>query len=433
MNINGVLYKEKSSVSVFFSTEWLIASIFMLQVLNGYLSELLALWGIGTITTTVYLFIVGLCAIAYFKAMVNRPVPTLTTLFLVVGVLGISCFVNPEIVSHVFDFGSGSFSEIGNSELFGFLGLCLPAFLLCLLEVDLSVLYKWLYRYSVPAAWMFILLMGLHVFRFAAKLNYMSVAYSIMLSFMVLYYASREEHNRQATFLWIGILIGLLAGGCRGAVVTSFALVLLWELRKLFPLNAKKVAVLLIFIIGTGIILLNLRQILLAVDGVFAQFGYTSRLLAKYLGESADGDLLHVSDRMKIYSLVVSGFNFGGHGVFADRLVLNGAYAHNFICEILYQFGYFFGIPVLFLMICFLTKARRKARRSRDPFAHFICFSFTVYLCTKMMVSASYITDRMFWLYMGLGIAICKQKVRFNKSFQVNNRVPLKCEESKTC
>lgn len=408
--MNYGMYRRKSDVSVFLSTEWLIATIFMLQILNGYLSELLSLWNVESITSIVYLVIVALSFFAYFKAFVNRPVLVVLACVIAVAVIGLSCVLDPAVSEYVFDFGSGSFGEIGNSELFIFTGLCFPTFLLCLMEVDTDLLYRLLYKYSVVAAIMFIVLMGLHIFRFATKLNYMSVAYNVMLPLMVLYFASREKRNHLATVLWIGILVGFLAGGCRGAVLTGVVLIALWEFKKLMPLNVKKFLGLFALIIVAVIIILNFQQILLEIDVFFETKGYTSRLLEKYFGRSADGDLLHISDRLKLYTNILNDLTLSGHGVFADRLVLKGQYAHNFVFEIIYQFGYLIGIPVLLAFISLLFCAGARAKRSGDPFKVFICFSYVVYLCTKMMVSASYITDRMFWLYFGLCFVLCRHR-----------------------
>ena len=408
--MNQSMYRRKAEVPVLLSTEWLLATIVMLQILNGYLSELLSLWEIGSITSVVYFGIVVLSFFAYYKVFVNRPVLVIVLSLTAAAAIGLSCLLDPAISEYVFDFGSGSFGEIGNSLLFIFVGLCFPVFLLCSMEVDTDVLYHWLYKYSVVAALMFVVLMGLHVFRFTAKLNYMSVAYNVMLPFMILYFTSREGRRRLATALWVGILVGFLAGGCRGAVLTAVVLVALWELKKMMPLNVKKFLGLLVLVIIAAIILLNVQQILLNIDGFFENRGYTSRLLEKYFGRSADGDLLHMSDRVKLYMNIMSNFTITGHGLFADRLALNGQYAHNFIFEIIYQFGYLMGIPLLFCFVLLLCYVGAKVKRSGDPFRVFIWFSFVVYLCTKMMFSASYITDRMFWLYSGLCVVFCRQR-----------------------
>lgn len=411
MEINqNRLYRKTSTVPLLLSTEWILVTIFMLQILNNYLSEMLSLWEIETATTIVYMVIVLLCALAYFKAFVNRPILVIVLLAVIGCVLGTACVFDKEIAQYVFDFGTGSFGDIGKTELFAFAGLCLPVFLLCCLEIDLKVVYRWLYRYSVVAGLMFIALMGLHIFRFAARLNYMSVAYNVIVPFMVLYFASREQKDRWATILWIGIFAGLLAGGCRGALLTVVVLVFLWELRRLMPLDTKKFLGLMLFAVAVVVVLINFWDIISAVDRFFESQGYRSRLLEKFFGKASDGDLFHFSDREKLYNIILKDLTLTGHGAFADRTVLGKQYAHNVIFEILYQYGYLFGIPVLLVFFSFLIRIGRKAMRSGDEFLVFVWAAFGIYFCTKLMFSASYITDRAFWLFFGLCIAINRKR-----------------------
>ena len=399
----------------FQSNERLLAALLMLPILNGYLSEILTLWRKDTITDYVYMFVFAMAAFSYLKAFLQRTASVFCAVCLILAAPVVTFFVIPEIYQRVVASRAINLRVFSQTEFFTLISLCMPLFLLCLQRMDPDRLYRYLRGYSIVVVAMFIAVMLLHVFVHIAQLNYMSVAYNSVFSILLLYYDSRENKKRISTILWMVGAAGILAGGCRGAALLLVALIALWELRRLFPLTAGKVIGLIFVVFFAVIFIMNFREILTGIDEIFSKLGYSSRLLEKYFGRSKDGDLFHMDDRNKIYNAVATNIKLFGHGVYSDRLVLDGSYAHNIVLEILYQFGWILGLPLLLGLAAFVLRTLKRAKWDKGSFLHFCVFSFGVYLCTKMMVSASYLTDRTLWLYLGLCLVAARQTLQNNE------------------
>lgn len=421
--------QNSGSVSIF-SAESLLGLLYMLPVLNGYLSEVLVLWERQTLTDYVYIFTFFLSGLTIVLALIRKPATSLFTILLLLFAPAVSFLAKPEIYRYTVSRYAISLRIFAQNEFFTLLALCLPLLLLCQQRIDTAKLYRVFRNHSILIVSMFVAVMVLHIFFYNTKLNYMSVAYNAMFSILFLYYDARERKNRLSGLLWLAAAVGILVGGCRGAALLLVSVVALWELRRLFPLTGMKFLGLLLVFVLAVILIINFRQILSAVDSLFSNLGYSSRLLEKYFGRAKDGDLFHMDDRNKIYSTIAVNITAFGRGVFSDRLVLRGSYSHNMILEILYQFGWVIGVPLLFGLAAFVLTALKRSRRreSKGSFLHFAVFSFGIYLCTKMMVSASYLTDRTFWLYLGLCLIAFRQpRPTFERSscnYEANPQVP---------
>ena len=84
------------------------------------------------------------------------------------------------------------------------------------------------------------------------------------------------------------------------------------------------------------------------MSGLLLSLNINSRNI-KYL---LNGIFLNDSGRTQIATNLIDNITVFGKGIFGDRVLLNGAYPHNIILEMLYQYGIIFGsILVIGLLI----------------------------------------------------------------------------------
>ena len=99
-----------------------------------------------------------------------------------------------------------------------------------------------------------------------------------------------------------------------------------------------------------------------------------------------------------------------GMGLFADRRVAGGSYAHNIALEILIQFGLVFGSALLGIMIFMLVGSYRYLRKSGQTitldFFGAVVFSFAF----KLMLSDSYLTEPYFFMVLGFAGAVMSDR-----------------------
>lgn len=192
--------------------------------------------------------------------------------------------------------------------------------------------------------------------------QYMVFSYNMLVHVVMLIIYYFEKKN--PIYLAVGALgfLMMVMAGCRGAIVScigSFALYFLFRKAKL----SRKLALISIICILLYIIITNFQNIISWIANVAYRLHIDSRVIR--LLES--GEFLYESGRDAIRSKIVSEYNFFGHGLYGDRVLSGGSYAHNFIVEIIAQFGYIFGIPILgivFILIASGLFARDKKLRN---------------------------------------------------------------------
>ena len=384
--------------------ELLISTIFMLPLISGFLSEIFNLFNKNFPTSIIYFIVFSLALLSWIICAYERFFPVIITLVLSAILILFSLFQTPEAKDYIFDFGNGTLYEIAQSNILTIFGLCIPLLLLSFCHISVGTLYRYMYRYSAVSVGLFVLLMILQIFFVQSKLNYMTVAYNALPGIAVLFYDSRENHRSLSTVLWLFGFAGILLGGCRGALLTLIVLIVLWEMRSLKKADSTTILKIAFVTVVLVIVILNLTSIAEALDDFLGGFGYSSRLISKLLGTSSDGDLFIYSDRERIQQIFIENLDFFGHGILSDRLLAEGGYPHNIILEILYQFGYLYGFSLMLILLVFLVRSHYAARKSGESF---LVFSWLVLLCTicvKLMFSASYLTDRTFWMFLGLAV-----------------------------
>ena len=398
-----ILHKKAHGFSL--NKEFLISAIFMLELLNGFVAEILKFFDLSAPTALVWAAIYLLSFLLWIKTFVKKTDYVFLVLLLFSTLILGTCLFYPENQKIIFNFGSFGLSEIAQSNIVIMLGCCLPIFVACKTGINNERLNKYLVVFSRTVVSLFILTMFLSIFIYSDDINYMSIAYSALPPLLFVTYNRYQNKLKLDFVLLLFGIVGLIFGGSRGALLTFLVFVILYELMN-FKKRSTSQKLLIVLLIPICIVFLfvNFTSIITFLDNWLKSFGYSGRLFAKILGSSMDGDILHFSDRQEILDLILPQIELFGKGLFGDRVIAN-VYAHNIFIEVLCHFGYFFGSIIIISFVVWMFNRYVIFKKTKCSFGVFAILSLTVIVFVKLMFSASYLTDRAFWLFLGLSSA----------------------------
>lgn len=386
-------------LSVKWNMELIIAWLFLTPQINFFLANFLDMYGIPTVTPFIYSVAVFLGSVSYVKTLNTRRGILFT--WIIILLIISSALVNSQVLGYMFD------TNIIQSNVLLLMLLYLPMFLLLQQRIDLEVLMKYLWRGSLVTLSLAIVVF-VTLLSSRSSVDYMSFAYMMLSPIMICFI---ERWRKKGVLLAFPVIASgiLFVIGCRGAVVALavfFVLCFLWFYlkggRKGNRLFLK--AALLIAVIITG---LNMNSILRIIVGELNSVGFSSRTVEKIL--LGNGAFMQSKGRQSIWNQAVGSIGVFGKGLFGDRTVLldeyhNPTYPHNFILEIMIDFGMIVG-PILILLFVFLImRALFIALKSGEIQRIQMAFAMVAILFVKHMVSASFLTSFDFWFYVGLAL-----------------------------
>ena len=389
----------KLKLSVRWNIELIIAWLFLTPQINYYLANFLDMYGIPTATPFIYFIAVFLGSVSYGQTLKTRRGMLFTWILIVLIVS--SALINGQVLGYMFS------ANIIQSNVLLLVLLYFPVFLLLQQRIDLEVLIKYLWRGSLVtlslAIAVFVTLLSSR-----SSVDYMSFAYMMLSPIMICFIEGGRKKGILLAFPVIasGILFVI---GCRGAVVALAVFFVLCFFGLYLQGGRKgnrlflKVALLIAVIIAG----LNMNSILRIIVGKLNSFGFSSRTVEKIL--LGNGAFMQSKGRQSIWNQAVGSIGVFGKGLFGDRTVLldeyhNPTYPHNFILEIMMDFGMIVG-PILILLFVFLImRALFIALKSGEIQRIQIAFAMVAILFVKHMVSASFLTSFDFWFYVGLAL-----------------------------
>lgn len=187
--------------------------------------------------------------------------------------------------------------------------------------------------------------------------EYMTFSYNLLLptTFVLLLCIKEFKLYRAATAI-LGICL-IFVAGCRGALLGAVIspLIYIFFFGKLDKRTKYRITILL-----TALLLMVLffyDPILQAVSSKLTGIGLNSRTLEMLLNSSITDD----SSRGRILQNTMSQVDLLGHGLWGDRVILNGRYPHNIIAEILIDYGWILGSGILILISVILFRGFIKA------------------------------------------------------------------------
>lgn len=227
--------------------------------------------------------------------------------------------------------------------------------------------------------------------------EYISAAYALLPSVIILFWYALETHKRYNIALSLYSVFILFAFGNRGSVLCVVLFVLLYFVYQ----NIKKVKIwqMSFVLVGVGIIISYIDEILLFFQLALGRLGFSTRffdMIEGGVGEdaSSQGRLYYYSKALK----ALDSENYMGLGMAGDRIPLNGGYSHNIIVESIVSYGYVFGPLFLLLLFGLIFYSIRKVKNQDQTIFIFvlICIGFI-----PTFISGSYVDNTTFYFLIG--------------------------------
>ena len=235
----------------------------------------------------------------------------------------------------------------------------------------------------------------------------MALSYYMLLPALLFLGKVFDKGSIIFTIYFIIALIVILALGSRGALlcITVYAILRVVSPRQ--RISMSKVFIYIVTMITLILGFLYYKNILLFISKLFLEYGIQSRTIYLLLQ-----DELYLSGRDSIIQSVWSEIIQSpllGIGLAGDSRISGGSYVHNFIIEIMGNFG----IPIGILLLCILMSiVFTTLRFSKDYnlIALWLCLGLV-----HLMVSGSYIIDIKFWILLG----ILYKTIHLNRSYEI--------------
>lgn len=187
--------------------------------------------------------------------------------------------------------------------------------------------------------------------------EYMTFSYNLLLpTTFVLLLCIKKFKLYRALIAILGICL-IFVAGCRGALIGAgiSPLIYIFFFGKLDKNIKYRMTVLLVALLFIVVCLYN--PILEAVNNQLMSIGLNSRTLEMLMYSSVTDD----SGRENIFRNTIAQVDLLGHGLWGDRVILNGSYPHSIIAEILVDYGWILGSGILILITVILFRGFIKA------------------------------------------------------------------------
>lgn len=388
------------------NNEFLLASIFMLSNISGLLTELVDKIGLSYPTNIAFVIIFSISIIAWLKMLFINTKVVFSVATIYSFVLILSIMLEPQIQLYVFNFNNGSLYDFAKSEIVYVLLLCLSLFLLGFGRANIEVLFRYLRKYATASTIIFVVLMIVTILNGTQTYNYMSIAYNALPGICILFLDTKLYSKKMSVILCLLGIVGVFVGGCRGALATIFVLWLMWWLQTLKNISAQKLIKAILLSVVVMVVLINLPYFLGVLDKGLASVGYSSRIIESLITSSESEGFFSFDTRSLLQAEIANNLKLLGHGIYSDRVALDGAYPHNILLEIIYQFGWFLGIIIMIGGICVLIHIYRIASRKNNKHLMAALLFLSSIICAKLMVSSTYLSDLTFWFGVGF-VNIC--------------------------
>jgi hypothetical protein len=274
-----------------------------------------------------------------------------------------------------------------NSEVFYLLCINVPCFLCVLAIKNLNILKKVLFIISYI---IFFLGIAYYALVWLGKINFYgySMSYSYYLLLPALVFVNKKDISHLLAFLITCIMMLML--GSRGAPLIA----IIYGFLILIIKSQKKIAA----VIALGILCLGMSYNVLI--SLLTKFASLSGITSRTLDMLKEGNITDSSSRLTIYSTIwdkIFTAPLIGHGLYADRVVLNGLYCHNIFLEILYDFGILFGSLIFLLLLFGVYSAYKNSDKEyKTFFLLFMCFGLF-----PLFLSGSYLNFPQFGIFLG--------------------------------
>lgn len=232
--------------------------------------------------------------------------------------------------------------------------------------------------------------------------DYMDSANAILVGLIAVYYLAVTDKRLIDIVLSISGTIVIMISGSRGVFLS---LIFFWFLYMLFNKSSKKILVIFIMIVATALIIAFGNAIMNFIAEISKSIGFSTHLIDAIQSNSIFDDSTRTY-LFKNFWQAIRQKPLLGYGVLGDRYIsLNffnkPIYPHNIILEVLVNFGFLIGLPLIIAFAVRVWKA-------------LVCCNISVYSTVlvllssciiKLMVSSTFWNDQVFFLLIGVLLA----------------------------
>jgi len=284
-----------------------------------------------------------------------------------------------------------------NELVFPFFFMCLPAFIYTISISNWSILSKVTKKASLIIFFIGSII-GMQIFLGVVSVGSYSMSLSYYMLLPALLYLDEllDRFSLKALLCVLISIIIILSLGSRGAMLCISIFLLLKIIRLNFRIKYSKIPYYIFSLFIIIVMVVFYQQILEYFYNLLLSYGIRSRSILLFLS-----DEVHLSGRDYIYHMVmleITNSPITGLGLGGDRQVIGGGYAHNFIIEVLSNFGIILGSLLLVLFLILIIKSLIINNIEN----YNVIITWLSIGLVHLMVSSSYLIDMKFWIFLGL-------------------------------
>lgn len=339
---------------------------------------------------------------AYFLLLRRKPAIFATIIFVLLFAILYAVMINEGLWDFVFD--GSSLYAFSTSKLTLLLFVHLPVLLLCLTKkLDYDCLVNAFYKWALPLLVLDILVVIVRIQRGINQLDYMTIAYQLLLWTAFCVIGAVKNQKKWPFFLVAVSSLLIITGGSRGAFICLICLFIMLYARWTFfgghDGASKKLGVHAFLIILCLLLVINFNTIIEYLLTNVQIGSNNSRVLTMIQNE----ELLVSGDRLSIADEILPHLfdHIFGFGIFGDRFITNNEYyAHNLVLEILVQFG-IVGLLICIYLVVLIVKSIKIVHRQQMLSAQLL-LALSLMLIVKYMFSGSYLLSSEIMLSIGI-------------------------------
>lgn len=354
------------------------------------------LWGVSSIST-------GLLYIIYFVLMASffynniRYIPK--KLFFSLSFFFVSYFSTVMFFPQNVDYMWTVAGDIFSNPTYVLILYVIPGFIASFYLKDMELFVSLFEKFSVVTVVLLAIRFFLGFVIRSSMPEYMTFSYNLLLpTTFVLLLCIKEFKIYRGAVAFLGISLIFVAGS-RGALLGAVMspLIYVFFFGKLNKKVKCRITILLIALLI--VVFFFYEPILQIASSKLTGIGLESRTLEMLLNSSITDD----SSRGKILQNTMLHVNLLGHGLWGDRVILNGQYPHNVIAEILIDYGLMLGSVILIL----ITKILFRGFIYADTFKSVILCSLFSTGIIRLLLSGSFLGQEPAFYVL---VALCASK-----------------------
>ena len=392
-----VLFKNKQSL-LSFSLAYMLSFPAINYAINGLFEHYIGSFSLDSMLLFgLYYFLLGLCLWHFYK---NIPLPAIIVLGFFAGAFILTAGIFPQNIERMWT----SATDIFQNPTYIMILNLLSGFFLSFHLTDFDTFTKLFEKISVFTIMVSVINFYVNMYAADYTLQYMTFSYHILLSttFLTLLCFNKFTWSR-FIFAAIGIVMIFLYGS-RGAFFSIFIIALPYPfIHGKYKSHTKIIAFVLALLLCI-IVFLNSNTITTYLLEVSEKYNIESRTLEYAL----EGKILDDSGRSSIQEYLLSRLSLFGYGVYGDRILANGFYAHNIFIEIFVHYGIIFGIVLTCILVSIILAGLFRTSRTKSV----VTFTLLSAGFLKLLFSGSYLNQEpAFYALLGLCVStLSKQK-----------------------